>query len=64
MALPEYRKRANANWNAKNLSTLGCTIRKDKADAFRKICESKGLKVNAVLSEFVDNYIKENSPEN
>ena len=59
----ESKKRANAEWNKKNLATLGCTVRKDKAELFKELCELNGTKVNSVLKEFVESYIKENNPE-
>ena len=63
MSLTESRKRANAKWNKENLRTLGCTIGKDTAEAFKDKCEAQGLTVNAVLVQFVNEYLKEESTE-
>lgn len=64
MAITEAQKRASANWNKKHLATLGCTVVKDKADAFKAKCKSNGMTVNAVLVQFIESYINEESPEN
>lgn len=63
MALTESRKRANAKWNKQHLGTLGCTISKDKAEAFKEKCKANGLTVNAVLVQFVNEYLEEESTE-
>ena len=63
MQITEARKRASAKWNKENLRTLGCTIGKDTAEAFKAKCKAQGLTVNAVLVQFVNEYLKEESTE-
>lgn len=63
MALTESRKRANAKWNKENLRTLGCTVSKETAEAFKAKCNANGLTVNAVLVQFVNEYLKEETTE-
>lgn len=63
MAVSEAQKRATAKWNKEHLSTLGCTILKEKADLFKAKCKENGVTVNTALVQFVESYIKEESPD-
>ena len=63
MAISEARKRATAKWNKENLATLGCTVSKETAQAFKEKCNANGLTVNAVLVQFVNKYLKEETTE-
>lgn len=64
MPISEAQKRAAAKWNKENLRTLGCSVGKDTAKAFKAKCHAQGLTVNAVLVQFVESYISGESPEN
>ena len=54
----EAQKRAKAKWNAEHLTTLGCAIRKEKAEQFKQKCAEDGKSANAVLLELVEKYIE------
>lgn len=59
MAVPESRKKANAKWDAENMTTLGCRVKKDQAEKFKAYCADKGKTSNAVLREYVLDCIDE-----
>lgn len=59
----DAQRRAQTKYNAAHFSTLACTIQKETADAFRIAAKNNGKTVNAVLTDFVNAYIKENSGE-
>ena len=56
-------KKATAKWNKYNMVTVGCTIRRKKADEFKAICASKNLAANHVLKQLIDQYIEDNRGE-
>ena len=53
MAVAESRKRANVNWDAENMTTLGCRVKKEQADRFKAYCSEIGKTSNAVLRDYV-----------
>ena len=59
MALPESRKKANAKWDAENMATLGCRVKREQAEKFKAYCADKGRTSNAVLREYVLDCIDE-----
>lgn len=59
MTVPESRKKANAKWDAENMTTLGCRVKKDQAERFKTYCKEKGKTSNTVLKGFVLDCIDE-----
>lgn len=53
MAIPESRKRANNKWDKKNMTTLGCKVKREQAAQFKAYCEEQGKTSNTVLKDFV-----------
>ena len=53
MAVAESRKRANGKWDAENMTTLGCRVKKEQADRFKAYCSEIGKTSNAVLRDYV-----------
>ncbi|HCG66498.1 MAG TPA: hypothetical protein DEW37_07770 [Oscillibacter sp.] len=53
MAVTESRKKANAKWDAENMTTLGCRVKKDQAERFKAYCAEIGKTSNAVLRDYV-----------
>ena len=53
MAVAESRKKANAKWDAENMTTLGCRVKKTQADKFKAYCSEIGKTSNAVLRDYV-----------
>lgn len=41
------------NWDRENMKTLGVNMKKDEAEAFRKLAESRGTTVGALLRGFI-----------
>ena len=59
MAVTESRKKANAKWDAENMTTLGCRVKKDQAERFKAYCAEIGKTSNAVLRDYVLDGIEE-----
>ena len=59
MAVTESRKKANAKWDAGNMTTLGCRVKKDQAEKFKTYCAEIGKTSNAVLRDYVLDCIEE-----
>ena len=57
MAVAESRKRANVKWDAENMTTLGCRVKKEQADRFKAYCSEIGKTSNAVLRDYVLEFI-------
>ena len=53
MAVAESRKRANVKWDAENMTTLGCRVKKEQADRFKAYCSEIGKTSKAVLRDYV-----------
>jgi hypothetical protein len=59
MAVTESRKKANAKWDAENMTTLGCRVKKDQAEKFKTYCAEIGKTSNAVLRDYVLDCVEE-----
>ena len=59
VAVTESRKKANAKWDAENMTTLGCRVKKDQAEKFKVYCAEVGKTSNAVLRDYVLDCIEE-----
>lgn len=53
MAISEAKRKANQRWDAANMETLSCKVKREQAEQFRAYCEIKGETVNAALQGFV-----------
>lgn len=53
MAPSEAKKRANKKYQAKNIASLACRVKKDQAEKFKSYCADKGKTSNAVLRKYV-----------
>lgn len=53
MAISEAKRKANQRWDAANMETLSCKVKREQAKQFRAYCEIKGETVNAALQGFV-----------
>ena len=59
MAISEAQKIASAKWDKKHMTTLGCKVKRDEADAFKEYALNKGKTANTVLKEYVFECIKQ-----
>lgn len=55
----EAQKRASNKYNLKNMSTLGCKVKKEEAAKFKEYCNLQGKTANTVLREYVYSCIGE-----
>lgn len=58
MALTDAQRRANNKYISKNMTVLGCKVRKDYADRVRKKAKDEGTSVNAILKKVLDDFME------
>ncbi len=63
MAVSEKKKASNAKWDSVNMSTLGCRVKKELAEAFKAYCTIQGRTSNSVLRDYVLGCIGEGPQE-
>lgn len=57
MPVSEKKKVTNQRWDAKNMTTLGCRMRRAKAEQFKAACKQAGTTVNAVYTRATDEFL-------
>ena len=40
-------------WDKENMRTVSCRLRKDEAEAFKRLCASKGVTVHSALARYI-----------
>jgi len=55
----EAKKRANKKYQAKNIASLACRVKKEQAEKFKTYCAEIGKTSNAVLRDYVFDCIGE-----
>ena len=63
MSLSDSQRKANNKYIAKNMTVLGCKIRKDKAEAFKAACQAAGTTPNAVFSKAILEFMAQEGKE-
>jgi len=63
MAVSKAKRAANDKWDRKNMTVLGCKVRKDKAEQFKALCKANGTTVNAVFTAAMDEFMKQYGKE-
>lgn len=53
MAPSEAQKRASNKYNAEHMQTVGCKVKKEDAEAFKKYAETLNTTPNALLRKYV-----------
>ncbi len=53
MAPSEAQKRASNKYNLEHMTTLGCKVKREEAEAFKDYCAKQGKTSNTVLKEYV-----------
>ena len=61
MSTSDAQRRASNKYIAENMTVLGCKIRKDDAEKFKKACSAAGTNPNAVFRKAIDEFMKENT---
>lgn len=56
----EAQKRARAKYNAKTRKTMGCMVKNEEYEEFKRIAESRGQTISGMLLDFVRQTIAEN----
>jgi hypothetical protein len=64
MPVSESRRRANNKWDAANMTTLGCRMRRDDAEKFKGACYSAGTTPNAVFTAAAADFMEKNANNN
>lgn len=59
MARTDAQRRADNKYAAKNLTVVGCKLRKEEAAAFDEECKRRGTTKNAVLKAAIDRFMEE-----
>lgn len=47
------QKKARDKWDAENMATIGCKLKKEYADAFKAYATQQGTTVSRLIKEFV-----------
>lgn len=58
MMISEAKKRANKKYNAKHMTILGCSVRKEYAEEVKAKAKEQGTNVNAILKKAIDEFMK------
>ena len=53
MTISEAKKKSNAKWDKENMITLGCKVKRDQAERFKRYAASKGTTANTLLKDYV-----------
>ena len=61
MSTSDAQRRASNKYIAENMTVLGCKIRKEDAEKFKKACSAAGTNPNAVFRKAIDEFMKENT---
>lgn len=59
MAVSEAKKKSNAKWDKANMATLGCRVKKEQAEKFKRYASDNGTTANTMLKEYVLKCIEE-----
>ena len=54
----EAKKATNKSWDDKNMAYQTIKIRRELLEEFKSACARNGDKVNTVLREAIENYVK------
>lgn len=61
MSATEAKRKSNKKWNAANMAYQTLTVRRETLEEFRQLVQQNGDKVNTVLRQAIENYIKDHS---
>lgn len=64
MPISAKKKASNAKWDKQNMATLGCKVKKEQAEKFKKYASEQGKTANAILKDYVMEKIGEKDGEN
>ena len=55
----ESQKKARDKWDAENMATIGCKLKKEQAERFKAYAASQGTTVSRLIKELVLDTIRE-----
>lgn len=58
MPVTESKRTSNDRWDKENMSYQTVKVRKELLDEFKETCKLRGDRVNTVLREAMESYIK------
>ena len=58
----DAKRRADARWDAKNMSVISAKLRRDLAESFKAAAKSNGTTPNALIRGWIDAYMQQNNP--
>lgn len=53
MAVSEAQKKSRDKWDKTNMATLGCKVKKEQAEKFKRYASDNGTTANTMLKEYV-----------
>ena len=59
MAVSDAKKKSNAKWDKANMATLGCRVKKEQDEKFKRYASDNGTTANTMLKEYVLKCIEE-----
>lgn len=59
----DAKRKANNKWDAANMKIVACKIKKTDAERFRQAAEQQGTTPNALLRDYIYEYIRAYAPD-
>ncbi len=59
----DSQKKARDKWDAENMATIGCKVKKEQAEKFKAHAKSQGTTANSLLKKYVLETINEKEEE-
>lgn len=53
MPVTKSQQKARDKWDKENMATLGCKVKKEQAEQFKKYAKEQGTTANALLKDYV-----------
>lgn len=63
MPVSKAKRASNNKWDAANMATMACKIKKEEAEAFRNYAAERNTTVNALLAGYVRRCLAADSAE-
>lgn len=63
MTISRAKRASNNKWDKENMKLVACKIKADKAEQFKQCAENNNTTPNALLRNFIYDYIKDNIPK-
>ena len=63
MTRTEAQKRAEAKYAKKNLTIVGCKVRREEAEAFKAVCKAAGTTPNAAFRQCMKDFMQKEGRE-